>query len=458
METLGRHPVIVVGGGLSGLGAAVELSGAGVPVLLLEQRPVLGGRARSFRDATTGDEIDNGQHLLIAGYSRTLAFLDRVGSRHLVDVQRQPLLQFHHPTRGFVDFRLPHLPSPLHIVWGILRTPMLSLRDRYALLRGGAALMTEKPDMAAGMTITQWLRAHRQPGEVCRCFWEPLAVAIMNERADRAPARLFLDALRQAFLRHRHDAALVFPRAGLSRLFAEPAQVFVEQHGGEVRCNADVVRVAVHDGRATEVVMKDGTVLPCSAVILTVSAGQLPLLLPGAPGAGISTMADAAASPIVSIHLWMEHQRMDLQRMDHQWMGPQWLGPQWIGYEALGLIGRRIQWVFRRERHLSLVISAAYEFVDLSNEELIAIAVEDLRSVFGKGVQEPFHAVVIREKKATFAATPGNAGNRPGPTTGVTNMFLGGDWTDTGLPATIEGAILSGQRAARLAAGFIAIE
>jgi len=133
-------------------------------------------------------------------------------------------------------------------------------------------------------------------------------------------------------------------------------------------------------------------------------------------------------------------------------MDPQWMDHQWMDREALGLIGRRIQWVFRRERHLSMVISAAYEFVGLGNEELTTIAVEDLRSVFGRDVQEPSHAVVIREKKATFAAVPGNEGKRPGPATGLANVFLGGDWTDTGLPATIEGAILSGQRAARLAA------
>ena len=258
-----------------------------------------------------------------------------------------------------------------------------------------------------------------------------------------AHPRLFLDALRQAFLRHRHDAALVFPRVGLSRLFAEPAQAYVEQHGGEVRCNAGVVRVAVHEGRATEVVLKDGTLLPCPAVILSVPAERLPLLLPGAYETGFSSMADAAASPIISIHLWMDH-----QWMDHQWMGR----------EALGLIGRRIQWVFRRERHLSLVISAAYEFVDLSNEELTAIAVEDLRSVFGKAVQDPSHAVVIRERKATFAVSPGNERTRPGPATGVANLFLAGDWTDTGLPATIEGAILSGAASSPAGRGFIAIE
>ncbi len=427
-----RHPVIIVGGGLSGLAAGVELSGSGVPVLLLEQAPAPGGRARSFQHPPTNDEVDNGQHLLIAGYTHTLALLSRIGSQHLIDVQKQPVLSFHHPVRGFVDFRLPPLPSPLHFAWAILSTPMLSLRDRFALLRGGGALLEEHSVQAAGMTIAQWLDSHRQSGEVRRCFWEPLAVAIMNESIDRAPARLFLDALRQAFLRHRRDAALVFPRAGLSRLFAGPAAAYIGGHGGEVRCNAGVAQVIVQNGSATEVVLRDGERVRCSAVILAVPAMQLPQLLPESVASGFSTMSEAAASPIIGIHLWMDHGFMDR--------------------EAVGLIGKRIQWVFRRERHLSLVISAAYRFAGLTNDELAGIALEDLRSVFGGAVQEPSHVLVIRERKATFAPTPGNENRRPGAETGIFNLFLAGDWTDTGLPATIEGAIVSGQRAATMAA------
>jgi squalene-associated FAD-dependent desaturase len=429
VEKRGRNPVIVVGGGLSGLAAAVDLSASGIPVLVLEQKPSLGGRARSFIDATTGDEIDNGQHLLIAGYTNTLAFLDRIGSRHLVDVQKQPLLPFNHPGRGFVELRLPHLPSPLHLLWGVLTTRLLSLPDRLALLRGGTALQFEAPEKADGLTIAGWLALHRQPAEACRCFWEPLAVAIMNEQMDRAPARLFLDALRQAFLRHRSDAALVFPRAGLSRLFADPASAFITQHGGELRCGTDVARIAVADGRVTGVVLKDSTVLPCSAVVLAVPPSRLQTLLPADAIEGLSTMADGPASPIVSMHLWMESGFMNR--------------------DAIGLIGRRIQWVFRKERHVSVVISAAHEFVEMSNEDLVGLAVEDLRAVFGAEVETPVHTVVIREKKATFLPLPGEENSRPGPQTQVSNLFLAGDWTNTGLPATIEGAILSGKEAVK---------
>jgi len=428
-----HHPVVIVGGGLSGLAAAVDLVAAGVPVLLLEQRPAAGGRACSFTDPTTGDTVDNGQHLLIAGYARTFAYLDRIGARHLTATQPRPILPFHHPDRGFVEFSLPALPAPLHLLWGITTTSLLSLPDRLRLLWAGGALRRFKT--ASGDTITRWLEERHQSTEARRCFWEPLAVAMMNERMDRAPASLFLRTIRTAFLDHWSSSALVFPRAGLSVVFVDPACAFIERHGGMVRCAADVVSLQTDGGAVRSVTLKGGEHISCGAVILAVPPARTADLWPSdipLPG-NIDVMATSAASPIVSIHLWFEHPFMDR--------------------DVLGLIGRRVHWIFRRERHLSATISAAYSLVGLSNEELVNITLEDLRTVFGGAVGLPVHAVVLREKRATFSATPENEGRRPGPVTAAENLLLAGDWTDTGLPATIEGAIQSGQTCARLILG-----
>jgi len=288
------------------------------------------------------------------------------------------------------------------------------------------------PGQTSELTIAQWLDRHHQSSGARESFWDPLAVAIMNETPERASADLFCHSLRQAFLKHPHDAALVFPRVGLSSLFAGPARAFIEQHNTTVQCGADVHHVSVAGGKAVGVVLKDGRAIPCAAAILAVPAPHVARLLPASTVPGLTQIAEAGVSPIIGIHLWMDTGFMDTQ--------------------ALGLIGRRIQWVFKRERHLSLVISAAREFVGKTNQELLALAQEDLYSVFGNLVGTPAHSVVIREKRATFSATPQNIQKRPGSDTAIPNLFLAGDWTDTGLPATIEGAILSGQKAAARAA------
>jgi squalene-associated FAD-dependent desaturase len=282
------------------------------------------------------------------------------------------------------------------------------------------------------MTVSHWLNAQKQPAEARRCFWEPLTVAIMNERAERASARLFLHALRQAFVQHRWNAALVFPRAGLSRLFADPARAVLERSGSEIRCNTTAARLAVSGGRVTGVVLSDGVLCGCSAVVLALPAPQSHTLTADMSIPGLRTMAEAPSSPIIGIHLWCDGALPDRP--------------------AVGLIGRRVQWVFRRDRHISLVISAARDLVDRSHEELTSIALEDLHAVFGASVGKPSRSVVIRERRATISLTPDIERVRPGARTTLPNLFLSGDWTDTGLPATIEGAILSGVRAATLAA------
>jgi predicted NAD/FAD-binding protein len=264
------NPVVIVGAGLSGLAAAVHLSSRRIPVLLLEQRKFPGGRAYSFVDDSTGTVIDNGQHVLIAGYKRTMEFLGMIGTRDRLAVQSPPEFVFHHPGRGFCSFRLPLLPSPLHLLGGIITTDLFSAADKLRLLRAGAALRSFRAGAAGTMTVDVWLDSLGQSAETKRSFWEPLAVAVMNERIGAASALVFIRALRTAFLSGARGAALAIPTVGLSDLYVEPARTFIERKGGVLRCGADVTRSVLDGENVAGVRLKEGETIGCSALILAV--------------------------------------------------------------------------------------------------------------------------------------------------------------------------------------------
>jgi squalene-associated FAD-dependent desaturase len=348
---------------------------------------------------------------------------------------------FHHPGRGFCSFRLPLLPSPLHLLGGIITTDLFSAADKLRLLRAGAALRSFREGAAGTMTVDVWLDSLGQSAETKRSFWEPLAVAVMNERIGVASALVFIRALRTAFLSGARVAALAIPTVGLSELYVKPARTFIERQGGVLRCGADVTGSVLDGENVAGVRLKEGETIGCSAVILAVPSYRAASLLP-APLRETGYLAPAASiplSPIVSVHLWFEEDVM----------------PQ----ETLGVIGRRVQWVFNRRKighenektgggHISAVISAAHAFVEMGNDELTRIVLEDLEAIYGRNAGHATHAVVIREKRATFSCTPEVERIRPGCMTPVPNLFIAGDWTDTGYPATIEGAIISGERCA----------
>lgn len=438
-------PVLVVGGGVSGLAAAVRLSSRGIPCLLLEARPHLGGRARSFVDRRTGSVIDNGQHVLIAAYRHTMRFLETIGTRGALSLQPRPVLRFHHPHRGFCSFLLPDLPVPLNLAAGLLRSDLFSPADKVRLLRAGSAIGRDVPQ-GADTTVERWLDGRGQSAESKRSFWEPLSIAIMNEKIAVASARVFLRALRTAFLSERGGSAIAIPTRGLSDLFAAPARRFIEREGGELRTHAEVAGCSVRSGRVTSVRMRKGPSLACSAIILAVPPWNLARLLPDelARSGSLAQASTVPTSAIVSIHLWFR------QRITSE--------------EFVGVIGRRVQWIFNRRAlagedvhgtHLSAVISAAGPVVDMGNERLIEEALDDVRAVFGGSIDRPVHALVIRERQGTFSCSPDVDRMRPGTSTPLANLFLAGDWTNTRFPATIEGAIISGERAADGVAGLL---
>ena len=441
-----RHPVVIVGGGVSGLAAAVALGSRGIPPLVLEQKPSAGGRAYSFQDTQTGEIIDNGQHVLIAGYRNTMWFLNTIGTIGLLSIQPHPLLRFHHPQRGFRKFSIPKLPSPLNFVAAALSTGLVRFRDRQRLLRAGRAFIRNDLDVIRTLNVRQWLVANGQSEECRRSLWEPLAVAIMNELPERASAMSFVRALRDSFLGGWRSACIAIPKVGLSSLYVDQARRFIAQKGGAVMCNADVQTVLFSESAATGVRLRDGSEIHADALILSVPPNRISMLISPEQQERLSLGAVNAFgfSPIVSTHLWFEQSFMQLP--------------------FLGLIGRRTQWVFdkrgrgteqRSGGHISAIISAAHETVSLSNEEIIRNTIEDLRSVYGKQVPEPYHAVVIREKRATVSITPSVEIHRPTQKTAFSNFFLAGDWTQTGHPATIEGAISSAVRCAGLAHQYL---
>jgi hydroxysqualene dehydroxylase len=433
---MAKH-VVIVGGGLSGLAAAIHLASRSVRVTILEQKPAPGGRAYSFRDKVTGDTIDNGQHVLIAGYDRTMRFLETIGTRDLLRTQPIPLLRFHHPIRGFCEFRLSRLPVPLNLLTGILSTSLLTFGDRIRLLRAGMKLVDTAGSIVPRLTIGEWLRSMHQSPEAIRSFWEPLAVSIMNESIDRASAALFVGAMRKAFLGRASDAAIAMPTVGLSQLYVDHAVRHVLLRGGEVRCNSAVTGVSGDADHFLTVDVRGADPLRADAVISAVPPQGLLSFLPFGVAGEYSHLEAITSSPIVSIHLWFERDVMP--------------------HDSVGLIGRRVQWLFNRRlishehgagAHLSAVMSGAHQFVGMTKDELVEIALTDVRSAYPQATERPYHAVVIREKHATFSSSPDAERLRPGAVTGIRGFFLAGDWTATGYPATIEGAVQSGEIAA----------
>lgn len=436
--------VVIIGGGLSGLSAAVHLAQRGANVLLLEQSQKLGGRCYSYIDEQTGDVIDNGQHILVGAYHQTLRYLELIGTRHSLKELPRISLRFHHPEKGFVIFEVSSLPKPFHLTTGMLKFKLLSLSERQKMLKVGLELYrwdTALEKRLSCLTIEQWLTLLGQSHEAKRSFWYPIAVAAMNESPERASALLFARSLKQTFLGKQSDASILIPTVGQTELYVDCAVEFLKKRKGKIQTQSEVESVAVEKSKAVGVRLKNGHYISAQTVIGAVPHYALKKLLPAKfrKEQPFAYLDKFESSPIVSINLWFDREFMEM--------------------EYVGLIGKTLQWVFNRRKilqehnkpmgYISAVISAAYDVVDLSKDELVKIALHDLQSVFPEARKvNLLHSVVIKERRGSFSATPEIDAVRPATGTPIENFYVAGDWTQTGLPATIEGAILSGAMAA----------
>jgi squalene-associated FAD-dependent desaturase len=452
MSSSGIEPdVVVVGAGFAGLSAAVRLTRRGSRVLVLEARSRLGGRATAFADAVTGELVDNGQHVLLGCYDETFSFLDSIGA--IDNVRLQPQLSVTMIDRAGHRSRLvcPPLPAPWHLLAGIFEWDALTWTDRMAALRMAAPLKLglrharghHRSLIAAspGETVESWLVRHGQTERLREMLWRPLALAALNQPADRAAAPSFARVLAEMFGPAPRAAAIALPTRPLHLMYAEPARTFIERHGGEVRTGAiATVRVSTQGVEAVEAAGTRWTPRAVVSAVPWFACADLFHPCPEPLAAIVETASRMASSPIATVNLWFDRQVLD--------------------EPFVGLPGRAMQWVFDKRAvsggdasHLSLVSSGADPLVGRSNEQLVAVAHGELLDALPiVRSARVVRSTVVRERQATFSLAPGEPA-RPSSETGIPGLYLAGDWIETGLPATIESAVRSGHRAADLAIG-----
>lgn len=446
-----RSPdVVVVGAGVAGLRAAVLLAAQGARVAVLEAKAILGGRATAFVDPQTGETVDNGQHVMLGCYHETFEFLRQIGTEDRIRVQPGLEVDFVDRAGERSRLSLPALPPPINFAAGLLDWSALSWRDRLAAFRlAGPIRLAQKVQRAKsrertptriaaspGETVEEWLINNGQTERLREMLWEPLALATLNQSVRVAAAPPFVAVLAQMFGGGPRDASLALPTCPLDQLYAEPARRFIEARGGEVRIGCSA-RIHLENGTVTHVDAR-GERLETAAVAAAVPWFALVDLFHGdtRPVDAIRQAAAATApSPIASVNLWLSRRVLRTP--------------------FLGLPGRAMQWVFDKEQmfdtetsHITLVSSGADAVMALQNDELIALALHELRDAVPEARSaKVVRASVVRERRATYSLAPGQP-RRPPTATDVKGLVLAGDWIDTGLPATIEGAAISGRRAA----------
>ncbi|MBK36760.1 MAG: hypothetical protein CME26_14690 [Gemmatimonadetes bacterium] len=423
--------VTVVGGGVAGLSTAVELSRRSVEVTLVESRKYLGGRARSFKDNLTGTVVDNGQHLLMRCCSATLEFLELLGTARDVDFQSRLDLAFADPN-GIASLRVPRfLTGKTGLLAALMRYRAVPWHSAPAVARVMRSL-----DRPNDESVDDWMVAARQPPPLVNRFWHPLCLSVMNQRPRDASARLFAAVLREAFDSSGRGADLGWPTVGLSALH-EPTEAYITVRNGSLRLGATVRRL--HIGPPCSVELRSGEQLLSDAVVLALPPPSLQRLLSTKEFPDLHRrLARFTPSPIVSVNLWTETPLLDKP--------------------FLGFVGAAFDWVFRRDLlhedrgtsggyHLSLIASAANDLVGVENREILSTALDALR---GAGItidrRALLHHTVVREPRATYAHPLGDP--PVSQRTPIDSLVLAGDWTDTGFPCTIEGAIRSGVKAA----------
>jgi squalene-associated FAD-dependent desaturase len=435
----GMRRIVVVGGGLAGIAAALDCAQPDTEVTLLESRGRLGGAAYSFtRD---GLVADNGQHVFLRCCTAYRQLLEQIDAAHLVTLQRRLSIPVIAPGGQVTWLRRSGLPAPLHLAGSLARFRLLGLRQRLSLARAMQALGTIDPDdpVADGRSFGDWLSEHGQDDDSIEAMWELIARPTLNLRAADASLAQAAYVFQQGLLRDAAAGDVGYARVPLGQIHDTAAQRALKRADVEVRLRAGATAI-VRNADGFRVEISGSPTRAADAVILAVPHTRAARLLPPDSGVDSTRLASLGTSPIVNLHVAYDRRVLSL--------------PFAAGVRT------PVQWVFDRTesaglklgQFLAISLSAADAELEMTVEELrdrYLRALAELLPAARDAVAETFF--VTREHAATFRAAPGVRARRPGPQTEIPGLILAGAWTDTGWPATMEGAVRSGRAAARAA-------
>jgi squalene-associated FAD-dependent desaturase len=454
--------VAVVGGGLAGLAAGCALASSGFRVTLFERRPYLGGRASSYQHPGTGEVVDNCQHVLLGCCTNLIQFYERLGVEN--KIRWYDRLTFLEPGGRESVMEPSGLPAPLHNALAFLRADCLNFSDKLSIAYAMALLAPATPQDSGDSFLT-WLRRHGQTKQAIERFWKPVLISALNEELDRVSVSYAAQVVRESFMKSAAAGRMGVPIVPLTELYSVAGD-YITARGGEIRLRSGVESFLAEPG--TVKLFTAGEEMTFDFAVFAVPFDVLSKILPHTSDADPlrQVLARFETSPITGIHLWFDRQITDL---DHA-----------------VLLDRTIQWMFHKSKILSaapqvrssdeakrgghdfsraasaprqepalateangsyveLVVSSSKTLIEKSRAEIIELALAELREFFPRARDANLvKSTVIKEVHATYSPQPGVDTYRPRPETVWPRVFLSGDWTATGWPATMEGAVRSG--------------
>jgi len=419
--------VIVVGGGFAGLTASVYLAENNFEVTLLEASPKLGGRAYSLYNQKFDDYYDNGQHILMGCYEETLSFLKKINSTDNIEFQNSLKVPFVQKGGGVTELSTYKKFYPLNLLFGILNFKVLSIKERLKVIDFFLDLMCCYSCDLKDKTVKDWLECKKQSANTIKSFWEILVVGTLNTTIEKASAEIFSEVLQRIFLSGNKAATIVLPKTSLQKFYVENANHFIKTNNGKIILSESVDRIEIKNNKILKIEAGNKSYSDFDFVIMALPDYAIKKIM--SDSNIVFDLPEFEYSPILNVHLWLKENPFKER--------------------FYGLIGSQIHWLFNHGKHISLTTSSAEFLINLDNSEIIRHFCSEIELYFPIFKTEiVIDSQVIKEKRATFIPNIASTEKRKKMNLKLENFQFAGDWTNTGLPATIESAVLSGRIAA----------